>query len=60
MFAFRTDLFGLKGGALPVEEVVVEGAVAGAKFELLQELLVLHLIEGVEDVHARLCKRYRG
>ena len=34
----------------PIEEVVVELAVADTELELLQEKLVIHEVEGVEDV----------
>ncbi len=40
--------------AAPVEQVVVEFAVASAELELLQHLLVLHHIQRVEHVEASL------
>ena len=35
----------------PVVEVVVEVAIAGHEFELLQELLVVHDVQRVKNIH---------
>lgn len=46
----------MKSGTLPVEKIIVQRPITGAKLEVLQEGLIFHLIEGVKNVHARLQK----
>ena len=45
------DVFRAHLGALPVVEVVLEVPVADAKFQVLEEEVVLHDVQRVEDVH---------
>ena len=45
------DVLGAHLGALPVVEVVLEVPVADAKFQILEELVVLHDVQRIEDVH---------
>jgi len=43
-------LFRAHAGTLPVVQVILEVPVADAKLELLQESLVLHQIQCIEDI----------
>ena len=43
--------------AAPVVQVVVEGSIADAEFELGQEALVLHEVQGVEHIHVHVLGR---
>merc|ERR1740121_1915496 len=46
----QTNARGLDLGARPIVEVVLQKAVPDAELELLQELVVLHDVQGIEDI----------
>ena len=47
----QPHVLGAHLGALPVVEVVLEVPVADAKFQVLEEEVVLHDVQGIKNVH---------